>query len=235
MSLLELERVCKHHRDGGREHAVLHDVSLALAPGELVVVWGRRRSGRTTLLRLAAGIESPDEGRVRFAGRDLAGTGEQVLGTGIGYVRKELRGSEEESVIEQVATPLLARGVPFDRARTRARAALARARAGGCAAARVGELGVGEAVRVALARTLVLGPALLVIDEPAGAVELGERDALLGLLRTLASEGTAVLASAGETGELAGADRAFTLSEGELRGPRTPELAPVIALRRRGV
>jgi ABC-type sugar transport system ATPase subunit len=76
---------------------------------------------------------------------------------------------------------------------------------------------------------------MLVIDEPVGAVELGERDEILALLRTLAGEGLAVLASAGEAGELAGAHRALSLGEGHLRGPAAPELAPVVALRRRSV
>jgi ABC-type sugar transport system ATPase subunit len=235
MSLLALERVGKRYREGQRERIVLDDVSLEMQVGELVVVWGLRRSGRTTLLRIAAGVEAPDSGAVLFDGRDLAESGERSLGEGIGYVRKGLRGSEEEGVLEQVAAPLLARGVSVDEARARARVALARTGAQACAALRVGELGAGEGVRVALARTLSLSPALLVIDEPVGAVELGERDEILALLRTLASEGLAVLASAGEAGELAGTHRALSLGEGQLRGPTAPELAPVVALRRRSV
>jgi len=235
MSLLALERVGKRYREGQRERIALDDVSLEVEAGELVVVWGVRRSGRTTLLRIAAGVEAPDSGVVLFEGRDLAESGERALGEGIGYVRKGLRGSEEEGVLEQVAAPLLARGVSVDEARARARAALARTGAQACAALRVGELGAGEGVRVALARTLSLSPAMLVIDEPVGAVELGERDEILALLRTLAGEGLAVLASAGEAGELAGAHRALSLGEGHLRGPAAPELAPVVALRRRSV
>jgi ABC-type sugar transport system ATPase subunit len=235
VSLLELEGVSKRYRAGQREGLVLDDVSLEVEGGELVVVWGRRRSGRTTLLRIAAGIESPDAGGVRFAGEDLVSAGARALGQGIGYVRKGLRAGEEEGVLEQVAAPLLARGVSVDEARSRARTALARAGAQACAALRVSELGAGEGVRVALARTLALSPAIVVIDEPVGAVELGERDEILALLRRLAGEGVAVLASASEAGELAGAHRGFSLGDGRLRGPSVPELAPVLALRRASV
>lgn len=235
MSLLELQGVSKRYRWGKREGVVLDDVSLEVERGELVTVWGRRRSGRTTLLRIAAGIESPDCGGVRFAGNDLASAGEQALGQGIGYVRKGLRSGEEEGVLEQVAAPLLARGVPVDQARERARTALSRTGAQECAALRVSELGAGEGVRVALARTLSLSPSILVVDEPVGAVELRERDEILALLRRLAGEGVAVLASASEAGELAGADRALTLGDGRLRGPSVPELAQVVALRSAGV
>jgi ABC-type sugar transport system ATPase subunit len=71
-----------------------------------------------------------------------------------------------------------------------------------------------------------------VIDEPAAGVELSERDGVLAQLRMLAGEGTAVLACTGEPSELAGAQRALTLSEGRLRGPAVPELARVVSLRR---
>jgi ABC-type lipoprotein export system ATPase subunit len=232
MSLLTLEHVSKRYREGPRERIVLHDVTLQVHPGELVVVWGPRRSGRTTLLRLAAGIEPPDSGSVRFQGGDLADGGERTLGAGIGYVQKTLRAGEDQRVLEQVAVPLLARGVDVEQARERARHALARAGAERCTAMRVDELGAGEMVRVALARTLALSPPLVVIDEPVATVELGERDAILALLRELAAAGVAVLASTGEPGELAGADRALTLSDGTLRGPDAPQLAPVVALRR---
>jgi ABC-type lipoprotein export system ATPase subunit len=235
MSLLTLENVSKRHREGQREHVLLDGISLELRPGELVAVWGRRRSGRTTLLRIAAGLESPDSGSVRFAGSELAADYERTLGEGIGYVRKGLSSREEQGVLEQVAAPLLARGLSVGQAHGRARDALTRAQAQALTQARIGELGAGETVRVALARTLALSPTLLVVDEPAGAVELGERDGILSLLRALAGEGIAVLSSTGEASELAGAHRALTLGEGQLRGPSTPELAPVVALRRRGV
>lgn len=234
MSLLELKGVSKRYREGQRERVVLRDVSLELHAAELVVVWGLRGSGRTTLLRIAAGVEAPDSGRVTFQGRDLAGDGKDALGRGIGYVRKSLRGSEEQGVLEHVTAALLARGVSTREARECGRAALGRAGAESCAAVRVGELGAGETVRVALAATLALSPTLVVLDDPAGAVELSERDEILKLMRTLAAEGVAVLASTAEAGELAGAHRALTLSEGELRGPASPALASVVALRARG-
>jgi putative ABC transport system ATP-binding protein len=232
MSLLVLENVSKRYREGRRERTVLDGVDLEVREGELVFVYGVRRSGRSTLLRTAAGIETPDAGRVLFAGSDLAAARRGSLGDGIGYVAKALRSGEEPGVLAQVAAPLLARGTRLREARERARAALARAgaeRAGGCL---LEELSVGESVRVALARALVLSPALLVIDEPAAAVELSERGGVLAQLRSLAGEGTAVLASTGEPDEMAGAHRALTLSDGRLRGPATAELAPVVALRR---
>jgi putative ABC transport system ATP-binding protein len=229
MSLLELEAVTKRYRSGQRERNVLSEVSLTVDAGELAVVWGARRSGRSTLLRIAAGVEAPDSGSVRFEGQPL---GEGSIGTGIGYVAKTLRAKEEQGVLDQVGAVLLARGVGVHEARERAREALARAGGERCAAMKVSELGGGEALRVAIARTLALGPKVLVVDEPAATVEMSERDEVLALLRGLTRDGVAVLASTGEAEQLAGADVALTLRDGQLHGQRREEPATVVALRR---
>jgi putative ABC transport system ATP-binding protein len=235
MSLLSVRDVSRRRREGEREHTVLDRVTLEIEPGELVGVWGARRSGRTTLLRVAAGIDAPDSGTVEFAGLDLASHRDQALGSGIGYVTKTFRAGEEPSVLEQVAAALLARGVPIDRARAAAREALQRAGAQQCAAMHAGVLSSAEAVRVAIARAVSLSPSLLILDEPTAMVELAERDGILELLRGFTRDGIAVLASSGAPEELAGFDRVLTLDQGVLRGQPGAGLAPVVALRSRAV
>ncbi|HTB50929.1 MAG TPA: ATP-binding cassette domain-containing protein [Solirubrobacteraceae bacterium] len=230
MSVLALQSVSKRHRDRRRERIVLDEVSLEITPGELAVVYGPRRSGRTTLLRIAAGIQPPDSGRVLFNGQDLNGL--NSLGAGIGFVLPLLRAAEEQGVLEQISTPLLARGVSVSDAREQARGGLALVDAQDSSGLLVGELSPGEAIRVAIARALVLSPSLLILDEPTASVPLSERDPILTLLRKLPAHGFSVLSSTSEPTELAGAHRAFTLSDGKLRGPDAPDLAPVVALRR---
>ncbi len=230
MTLLELEHVGRRRRHAGHERMVLRDISLTLDAGELMAVWGMRRSGRSTLLRLAAGIEPPDTGVVRFAGRDLAGG--DALGGGIGYCRRTPHDAEARDVLDELMVAQLARGVAAPSARARAFTALERAGAEHCSAHPLRELDGAETVRVMVARALVLGPSLLVLDEPTAGVELLERDRILALLRSLADEGIAVLMSTGEATCLSGADRALSLTSGELRGHFEPELAPVLPLRR---
>lgn len=232
MSLLELERVSRRVRHGGRERVLLREVSLELETGELLAVWGARRSGRSTLLRVAAGIEAPDGGTVRFEGRPLRAHGLE-LGSGIGWCQTASRGCEAHGVLDELLVGQLARGVPRPAARRRARAALERVGAERCAICGVHELDGDQAARVALARALVLAPRLLVIDEPTKGVDLLERDGVLALLRSLADEGIAVLMSAGEAAALSGADRALSLADGQLRGSVAPELGEVVPLRRR--
>jgi ABC-type multidrug transport system ATPase subunit len=223
--------VSKSYSDRGRERFALRDVSLQIEAGELVVVWGLRRAGRSTLMRVAAGIESPDSGAVRFEGRDLADHGESLLGAEIGYVQKRLRSGEWQTALDEAMVGVLAHGVGPTEARARASAALERVDAARWAGLQLGELDSAETVRVALARTLALRPRLLVIDDPVKGVELIDRDAILLLLRSLADEGTAVLASALDVTALSGADRALALGDGELRGDLGGKLAPVLPLR----
>jgi putative ABC transport system ATP-binding protein len=235
--LLALERITKRHRIGRSERLVLDEVSFSLDPRELVAVWGMPRSGRSTLLRVAAGIEPPDSGRVRFEGRDLGRTspgGQGALGRGIGYCSSRLRDREGRLVLEELTIGLLARGVAHSAATTRARAALERVGASDYAEHGLHELDGAETVRVGLARALALAPSLLVIDEPITGVDLMDRDGVLSLLRSLADDvGIAVLMTVGETTGLSGADRALKIGGGGLNGSLTPELAPVTDLRPR--
>ena len=232
MSLLALRDVCKRYSRTAGERTVLRDVTLQLEPGELAVVWGLKGSGRSTLLRIAAGIEAPDSGSVRFEGRDLADAGEALLGEGIGFPERGSRSAEGRGVLDHVMVGLLAHGVGPRGARTRALRALGRVGAEQTARQRLAALEEDESVRVAIARALTLEPALLVIDEPTKGVDLLARDGVLALLRSLADDGIAVLASTSESTGLAGADRALALSEGELRGAPPAELATVVPLRR---
>lgn len=229
MSLLTLERVSKRVGSGGRARTVLREVSLALERGEYMVVWGMRGSGRSTLLRLAAGVEAPDSGIVRFDGKDLQGRG-QELGEGIGYCHKHFGAGEGRGALDQVMMGLLARGIAHGDARAKASSALDHCGMADRSRAPLGELDRAEQVRVALARALAPSPRLLIIDEPTNGVELMQRDGILLLLRELANDGIAVLASAAESADLSGADRTLALSDGELRGDPEPELATVVSL-----
>jgi putative ABC transport system ATP-binding protein len=230
MSLLELDAIHKRYRDESGERTVLRNVSLQADTRQLVVVWGLRRSGRSTLLRVAAGIEPPDAGTVLFDGQDLASQGERLLGEGIGYCQKTLRFADGHTGLDHAMVGLLSRWVPPAKARSRALGALERTGVAHCARMTRRELSSAEAVRVGLARTLALKPRIVVIDEPVKGVELSERDPILGLLRSLADEGVTVLTSTGESTGLSQADRGLVLGGGELRGAPPTEMAEVLPL-----
>jgi ABC-type multidrug transport system ATPase subunit len=227
MTLLALERVCKRHQDGRSERVVLDDVSMSMQAGELVAVLGERRSGRSTLLRIAAEIEPPDSGVVRFAGHDLGPRKGSALGEGIGYCFREPADREAGVVLEELMLAPRIRGVRRSDAQALARAALERVGAAGCAGHFHNDLDGAESVRVSLAQALVLGPALLVIDEPVSAVDPPEHEGILELLRSLADDGIAVLMSVSESTEFSNADRKLLIRDGVLAGSVDPELPSV--------
>jgi len=234
VSLLALEHTTKRFASGQRETLALRDVSIALDAGELVAVYGLRRSGRTTLLRVAAGILPPDEGAVRFEGRDLAErAAPQPLGTAIGYCSPLFDPAHGGAVVDHVAVALLARGVGRTRASALAENALERVGASTCAHLDPRDLTAGELVRAGIARALVTAPRLLLLDEPTNGVDAVERDAILVLLRQLAAAGAGVLLTVGEP--LAGVDRVLVLDGGRLRSDAVPEQAGVAAVRSRRV
>jgi lipoprotein-releasing system ATP-binding protein len=232
MTLLEMRRVSKSHMHRSRRIEVLREVSLEIDAGELVAVWGLRRSGRSTLLAVAAGVGQPDAGEVLFDGVDLNGRGATALGDGVGYCRQGVGVPNGRTVIDNVRAGLLARGVQVPDAHLRAHRALERVGVEQCGELMLGDLDGAEAVRVAIACALVLGPRLLVIDEPTKGVDLLQRDEIVLLLRSLADEGIAILVGDGDGSGLSDADRSLSLAGGELRGKTSPEVGALLPLQR---
>ncbi len=228
MSLLSIEHVRLLDRESpGR--LLLDDICLDLDAGELVAIWGKRRSGRSSLLHLACGLVQPDGGGVRFEGRALRGPA--AIGDGIAYCSASFRVGEAWPLERELIEVQLARGVPRRRARARAQEALARTGAHELSGRLLRTLRGAEQVRAMLALALTSTPRLLLVDDVVAGVELVQRRSILRLLRSLADDGLAVLTSTDEIPALAGADRALTLSEGRLHGRLAPELAEVVQLR----
>lgn len=231
MALLSLEDVTKRYRHGRREFVALRSVSIEVDEHELAVVLGARKSGRSTLLRIAAGLERPDSGSARFAGEDLA-RATDVIGRGIAYCHLSFPGVEGEFVLDHVALPLLARRHGRRRARQAAEQALERASVLGCAGLEPRELNAGERLRVAIARGLAAGPRLLVADDVSSSAGPAQADAVLSLLSSLVHEdGVSVLFSSDDATAVAGAERVYTLDGGRIRGEAQAPHAEVLALR----
>jgi ABC-type lipoprotein export system ATPase subunit len=229
VSLLSIESVSKRYRRGLRERVALLDVSLAVERGELVTVLGTRKSGRSTLLRIAAGLERPDDGIVCFEGASLSVV-RDVIGRRLSYCHTSFSAMEGDCVLDHVAAALLAQGVSSSRARHAAQHALTRASMAEGAGMQPDELSTAERVRAAIARALVAGPSVIVIDDPTSGVGSLQGDAVLRLLRSIANEGVAVLMSTDDATCISGADRAFALDDGQLRVDVQAPYADVVPL-----
>lgn len=231
MALLSVEDVTKRYRHGRREFLALRSVSIEVEERELVVVLGARKSGRSTLLRIAAGLERPDSGVARFAGIDLSRVS-NVVGREIAYSHLSFPAIEGEHVLDHVALPLLARRRSRREARRGAEQALERASVLGCAGMEPRELSPGERSRVAIARGLAGSPRVLVADDASGGVDSAQSDGVLSLLGSLVHEdGVAVLMSSDDATAVAGAERVYTLDGGVVRGEANAPHAQVVELR----
>ena len=238
MALLSFQHVSKRDRDGRREVSVLTDVSFDIDAGEYVGLWGVRRSGKSTLLRLAAGIETPDDGAIIFDGNDLAqmGTEERVAQRRRGGIALALLGLSPKGnrpVVEHIAWPVVGFGASWDEAEAVARRVLKRVGASDIEDARTGELGSSECVRVELARALAHEPRLLLVDEPAILASPSEARELYALLRLLGRDkGLAVVIASREAHALEGAPRILTVDNGRVRS--TDSRRKVLPFRRSG-
>ncbi len=172
-------------------------VELEVRAGDSVGIWGGPRSGKSSLLRLAAGIELADAGSVRFQGRDyaqLAGWERaSLLRSSIGFApapsaRMPIGLDRSADVLRFVAAPLISDGWSELEAGRRSLASLARVGAAGCAECEPSTLSAGQRTRVGLARALARAPALLLVDEPALTTSRSEREAIRDVLVSLAGE-----------------------------------------------
>jgi predicted ABC-type transport system involved in lysophospholipase L1 biosynthesis ATPase subunit len=221
--LLAFEAVTKRAADpSGRPVSILDAVSFELDRGETVGVWGMRRSGKSTLLRIAAGVEAPDAGTVRFAGRDLTrmsrGEVAQLLRRSIGLASAQWHATRNEVVVDHVALPALSLGATLSDAQIAAREVLERVSAASRADTRMADLSAGERIRVAIARALVRDPLLLLVDEPGSTPSPTDRDEIYALLRSLGRDPALTLIVASEdVAAIRTARRAMALGDGELR------------------
>jgi putative spermidine/putrescine transport system ATP-binding protein len=162
---LELKDLHKHY---GHD-AVVRGVSLTASPGEFLTFLGPSGSGKTTTLNMVAGLVSPSSGRIVLDGRDIAHLPPRKRNIGMVFQHYAL--FPHMTAFENVAFPLRQRKVPRDEITSRVSQSLEMVGLGGRAKSYPRELSGGQQQRVALARAMVFEPALLLMDEPLGALD----------------------------------------------------------------
>ncbi len=223
--MLRLTEVCKRYRIPGGEKTALDGVSFELARGEMTGIFGPSGAGKTTLLKIAAGLEQPDGGTVSYNGealQDMSGKERKRLRRReLGCVWASQQWENGMTALENVRMPLLIDGWSARPATHRAHEVLLACEAEHCEKQYMNELSDGERQRVAIARSLVADPRLLLVDGPASHLALEEQERIMLLLASLAREGSvAVLVTDNNEETLSRADPVLYLCDGKLLTPR---------------
>lgn len=221
--VLELKNVGRVFTRGKRLVVALDRISLTCDGGACVALYGTSRSGKSTLLRLAAGAETPTAGAVLYDGQDLNGLGERrrssLLRSEVAWVPASLDFQPGLGVLEQVALSRYLGSRDYGRAKRQALDALRTAGIAHCAEAKPSELSDGELRLTAIAQAIVKRPRLLLADEPATNLDPAERDRVLDLLRMSAERGAAVLFSATHADETRRSTWLVRLDSGRMIAP----------------
>jgi lipoprotein-releasing system ATP-binding protein len=189
MSFLDASGIVKSYAVGGHRLTVLQDLDLQVESGEMVAIVGASGVGKSTLLHILGGLDRADRGTVLVDNADLTTMPDAELvalrNHRVGFVFQFHHLLPEFSAIENAEMPMRIARMPLDEARPRAEALLRRVGLGERLAHRPGMLSGGEQQRVAVARALVMKPAVLLADEPTGDLDEQSADSLHALLREM--------------------------------------------------
>ncbi|WP_328369910.1 ABC transporter ATP-binding protein [Micromonospora zamorensis] len=222
-----------YHLDGVSVEA-LRGVSLVVQPGDYVALVGPSGSGKSTLMHLLGGLDRPTGGRLVIGGRDVNALAPPEMATlrneTIGFVFQAFHLLPRTSAVENVALPLVYRGVSARQRRERAAAMLGRVGLGHRLDHRPNQMSGGEQQRVAIARALVTEPTVLLADEPTGNLDSVTGAAVLELLERLNAESGVALVMVTHDQEVAArARRRITMRDGAVVADSAAAVRPATA------
>jgi putative ABC transport system ATP-binding protein len=220
--MIELERVWRTYQVGDAAVNALSDVSLTIASGEHVAVIGPSGSGKSTMLHVLGCLDRPTAGAYRFDGRDVGSLSEQERSLlrrhRIGFVFQFFHLLPRLSAAGNVELPMLFAGVARDERRERAATALAAVGLTPRAGHRPDQLSGGERQRVAIARSVVMGPSLLLADEPTGNLDRASAHEVMELLESMHVGGLTLVVVTHDAAIAARARRVVTMDDGRVVG-----------------
>jgi putative ABC transport system ATP-binding protein len=220
MSYLELRDITKIYGEGATEVLALQRIDLSVDAGSLVAVMGASGSGKSTLLTIAGSLEEPTSGEVYIDGRPLSSLSRngkaRLRRQSIGYVFQDFNLLAGLSAVENVSLPLELDGVSARKAQSAALESLDAFGLTDRAAHYPDQLSGGERQRVAIARAVVGGRQLLLADEPSGALDSSNAEAVMRLILAACHRGMAAIVVTHDAQLASWADRVVFLRDGRI-------------------
>jgi putative ABC transport system ATP-binding protein len=230
MSFLELRHISKIYGEGPTEVQALQDTNMSVDAGELVAVMGPSGSGKSTLLTIAGSLEDPTSGQVLIGGAPLSKMSRadkaRLRRQSIGYVFQDFNLLAGLTAAENVSMPLELDGVSARKARSTGLKALDELGLSEAAERFPDELSGGERQRVAIARAVVGDRRLLLADEPSGALDSVNGEAVMRLLLAACRRGVATVVVTHDAQLASWADRVVFIRDGHLVDQTLPPSGP---------
>jgi putative ABC transport system ATP-binding protein len=195
--MITMENITKSYRLGEVDVPILKGIDLSVAAGEYVSIMGASGSGKSTLMNILGCLDRPTNGHYILEDRDLTtlDTAElaYIRNQKLGFVFQQFNLLARSTALENVMLPMVYGGVPKGERRSRAEAALVRVGLGDRLLNRPNQLSGGQQQRVAIARALVNNPALLLADEPTGALDSQTSQDVMDLFEDLHQQGMTIV------------------------------------------
>lgn len=221
-SLIEVEGLRKEYVLGDQTVHALDGVSLSIAAGEFVAVMGPSGSGKSTFMNMIGCLDRPSAGHYWLSGEDVSGLDVDALAgirnRRIGFVFQQFNLLPRTSALENVELPLIYAGLESTERHERARRRLTQVGLAARMDHQPSQLSGGQQQRVAIARALVNNPALILADEPTGALDSRTSLEIMALMQQLNSEGMTIVLVTHEHDVAAYARRLITFRDGRVIG-----------------
>ena len=219
-ALIEFQDVCKYYHMGDTTVVAADHISFQIRKGEFVAIVGSSGCGKSTCMNIIGCLDVPSEGTYLLDGRDVGQMNKnklaEIRNARLGFIFQQYNLLPKLNLVENVEVPLMYAGVPRAERRERARIALERVGLGDKLKHKPSQLSGGQQQRVSIARALVGEPAVILADEPTGALDSKTGREVLSLLQELHAAGNTVVLITHDNSIAVQAQRIIRLEDGRV-------------------
>ena len=234
-ALIEFDAVCKYYQMGDTTVKAADHITMKIEKGEFVAIVGQSGSGKSTCMNIIGCLDVPTAGTYRLNGRDVGKMSRNELASirneMLGFIFQQYNLLPKLNLLENVEVPLVYAGIPRAERHRRAREVLEQVGLGDKLKNKPNQLSGGQQQRVSIARALVRNPAIILADEPTGALDSHTGREVLGMLQELHRQGNTVVLITHHMTEAIRAQRVIVMDAGRILADGTPkEVFPQVEL-----